>query len=179
MKKRGVILSALALVLTLAVVMQGVIPVNAASSEVQIEVKATDMNLAVTVPSKLPIIFNEDGSNTYPQNWTVTNESTIAGVCLREIVFTPANDWDFLYLGEKAKDLPADTKKVRIYVGTEAVKKQALYETGCARATYSASEIQIPAGASKDIKITVERGAFTESIDMHKAFDMEVDFRFI
>ena len=77
MKKLNVLLAA---VLSVALLFGANISASAASAEVQFEVKATDVNVAVNVPTTLPIIFNEDGTNTYPTNWTIENKSAIARI---------------------------------------------------------------------------------------------------
>lgn len=184
MKRRNVILSALALVLTLAVVMQGVIPVNAASSEVQIEVKATDMNLAVTVPSEIPVIFNEDGTNTYPTDWKIKNESTIAGIYLSQVHITgDSNGWLLLGSSVDAKALPANTKKVKFFMGKNGALKQITppgpEESIVGMHEFNKQDIQISAGEEAQIEFMVERGAFTEAADMQKAFDVTLTFEFM
>ena len=76
----------LAAILSFVAIMGAAIPVNAASADVNIEVKATTMdNVSVTVPTTLPIVFNEDGTNTLPSNWTIENISSIAGVHLSAV----------------------------------------------------------------------------------------------
>ena len=76
-----------AAILSVVVIMGAAIPVNAASTDVNIEVKATAMdNVSVTVPTVLPIVFNEDGTNTLPSNWTIENISSIAGIHLRNVM---------------------------------------------------------------------------------------------
>ena len=183
MKRRSVILSALALVLTLAVVMQGVIPVNAASAEVGIEIKATDINMAVTVPSQIPIIFNEDGTNTYPENWTIVNESEIAGVYLDKVRLTQEERvWAIASNVVDVSDFSANTKTVKFYVGTTDNLKVVEPEGGMTTINGSCSfarELPIPAGENLTLGFKVERCAFTESQDMQKAFDVEFTFEFM
>ena len=83
MKKIKVLLATL---LSVTVVLGAVVPTYAASSDVNIEVKATSMdNVSVTVPTSIPIVFNADGSNTLPTNWTIENLSAIAGIHLSQI----------------------------------------------------------------------------------------------
>lgn len=176
MKKMKMILAAM---LSVVVVFGGVIPVNAASSEVTFEVIQTDTNVGVTVPSQMPIIFNEDGTNTYPQNWTITNDSAVAGVYLSKMTFTPNNGWGLLEDAEQARYNPANTKKVRFTIGTASVMNEVIPTSGVGEVTYSDREIPIPAGTSEVIKVHVERGAFTESINTQKSFDIELDFKFI
>ena len=58
--------------------MGAAIPVNAASADVKIQVEATTMdNVSVTIPTTLPIIFVEDGTNILPSDWTIENVSSI------------------------------------------------------------------------------------------------------
>jgi lysophospholipase L1-like esterase len=68
MKKVKVLLASL---LSITVVLGTVVPSYAAEpvSEVKIEIEATDMNVSVTVPSTLPIVFNADGTNTFADNY--------------------------------------------------------------------------------------------------------------
>lgn len=184
MKKKSIILSAVAFVLTLAVVIQGAIPVHAAPSEVEIEIKATDMNLAVTVPSKTPIIFNEDGTNTYPTDWKIQNESTIAGIYLDQVHVT-GDDSGWLLLGSSvdAKTLPANTKKIKFFMGKAGALKQVTppgpSESIVGIYEFDKQDIQLPAGEETQIEFVIERGAFTEAANMHKAFDMELTFEFM
>lgn len=184
MKRRSAILSALALVLTLAVVMQGVMPVNAAPSEVQIEVKATDMNLAVTIPSQIPIVFNEDGTNTYPTDWKIKNESTIAGIYLSQVHITGDSDgWMLLGSSVDTKELPANTKKVKFFMGKSGALKPITPpgpdESIVGMYEFDKQHIPVAAGEEAQIEFKVDRGAFTEASDMEKAFDVTLTFEFM
>ena len=78
-KKMNVVL---AMVLSMTLLLGATISANAADVTVSFEVQKTDVNLDMTVPSELPIVFNYDGTNTYPTNWRITNNSTLAGVHL-------------------------------------------------------------------------------------------------
>ena len=174
---------ALVAILTLVVVMGAAIPVNAASAEVQIQVNATDMNTSVTVPTQIPIIFNEDGTNTYPENWIVENNSAIAGIYLYQVRMDAGNTgWKVLASNGDTTKLAADTKAVQFSMGKEGnlklVNPGGGAESSAGVLVYGEQEIQIPAGEDTKIEFNVERGAFTESIDMQKAFDMELTFKF-
>ena len=78
-KKMNVVL---AMVLSVTLLFGATISANAASASVTFKVEQTDINTAVTVPGQLPIIFNADGTNTYPSNWKIYNNSELAGVHL-------------------------------------------------------------------------------------------------
>jgi len=79
------------------------------------------MNVSVTVPTSIPIVFNEDGTNTYPTNWTVENVSQIAGIYLESVDLTANNGWSLLKASEDSTKLPVDTKKMKLRMGVEDV----------------------------------------------------------
>lgn len=161
-----------------------VIPTQAASSDVTIEVKPTAMdNVSVTVPSTLPIIFNEDGSNTLPTNWTIENISSIAGVHLSTIdMDANGSGWKLLNQEQDTTKLSVDTKEIQFYVGKDANLKLVspvdaeVAEEGTV--AFGEDEISIDAGESQLLTFDVNRGAFTENLANAKAFDMILTFDF-
>ena len=178
MKKLNVLLAA---VLSFALLFGAVVPAQAASAEVQFEIKATDPNVAVNVPTTLPIVFNEDGTNTYPTNWTIENTSAIARIYLYSVSLTAANDWILMTGGMDPKNNNADTKKVKFYVGPE---NNLEYMSGRDNGTtgyvqFEPEDFTIVSGGSKDLCFKVERGAFTQNASMQKAFDMVLTFKFL
>ena len=173
----------LAVLLTVTVLFGGTMPAQAASAEVGIEIKATDINMAVTVPSQIPIIFNEDGTNTYPQNWTIVNESKIAGVYLEEVQMKQAEaGWYLAYEVITQEQLLVNTKTIKFYMGKpgdlKIINPQGGMITSKGARSFS-NALRIPAGEELTLDFKVERGAFTESYDMEKAFDMEFKFQFM
>lgn len=175
---------AIAAVLTLAVVIGAAIPVNAASAEIVIQIKATNVNTSVTVPTQIPIIFNEDGTNTYPENWVIRNESSIAGIYLNQVrVDSGDTGWKVLASTIDTTKLPADTKSMKFSMGKEnnlkLVNPGGGTESKVGVLIYNKQDIQIPAGEEVPIQFKVEHGAFTENADMQKAFDMELSFLFM
>lgn len=178
MKKLNVLLAA---VLSFALLFGAVVPAQAASAEVQFEIKATDVNVAVNVPTTLPIVFNEDGTNTYPTHWTIENTSAIARIYLYSVSLTAANDWILMTGGMDPKYNDADTKKVKFHVGPE---NNLQYMSGRDNGTtgyvqFEPEEFTIISGGSKDLSFKVERGAFTQNASMQKAFDMVLTFKFL
>ena len=112
MKKAKVLLAAL---LSVTVVLGATVPTHAASSDVNIEVKATTMdNVSVTVPTSIPIVFNADGTNTLPTNWTIENISTIAGIHLSQIdMDAKSSGWKLLADSQDVKTLSKDKKSIK------------------------------------------------------------------
>lgn len=174
----------LSLILFATLVMGAAISANAASSEVDITIKATTMdNVSVTVPTTLPIIFNEDGSNTLPSNWTIKNVSTIAGIHLSEInLNSESTGWKLLTESENTKILAADTKSIKFYAGKAGNLKLVSPASSTANTegsvTYAANEIAIASGESQVLTFEVERGAFTKAEASAKAFNMVLTFEF-
>lgn len=174
----------LAAILSLVVVMGAAIPVNAASADVNIEVKATTMdNVSVTVPTTLPIVFNEDGTNTLPTNWTIENISSIAGIHLSTVDMNAgASGWKVLAASQDTKTLSADTKAMKFSVGKSGALKLVAPTSGNESATGTVSfddnAISIPSGQTQVLSFDVQRGAFTQDVATAKAFDMVLTFNF-
>lgn len=178
--KRNQIIAALLAVL---VVFGTVIPVNAASADVNIEVKATTMEgVSLVIPSEVPIVFNEDGTNTVPTNWIMENRSEIASIYLAEIHMDSDTGWTLLAGDFDPKQIPADSKRIIFSVGVEEnfplMEPDDGDECASGGAQFAKGEVTIPAGESKQLIFGVERGAYTETIASSKAFTMQLDFAF-
>lgn len=181
MKKMKVLLAAL---LSVTVVLGTAIPTNAASADVNIEVQETTMdNVSVTVPTSIPIVFNADGTNTLPTNWTIENLSTIAGIHLFQIDMNGGNSgWKLLADSQNVKTISKDTKSIKFSVGKAGALKLVAPTSGTENAsgtvTFGDTEISIPSGKTQVLSFDVERGAFTKSEASAKAFDMVLTFKF-
>ena len=181
MKKTSIIMAAL---LSVTILFSGVIPAQAASAEVNIEVKATTMdNVSVTVPTTLPVVFNEDGTNTLPTNWTIENISSIAGIHLSEVdMDAKTSGWKLLSASQDTKVLKADTKSIQFSIGEEGALKLVAPTSGnenaVGRVTFEETEIAIPSGETAVLSFDIKRGAFTEDMAAAKAFDMVLTFNF-
>jgi hypothetical protein len=175
MKKVNVFLAAL---LSVTILFGGAIPAQAASAEVTVEVKATDVNTSVTVPSVLPIIFNEDGTNTYPSNWTIQNNSQIARVYLYSIKVDTVNDWTLMTEAQDPIYNDVDSKKLKFYAGVED-NMQLLNGTDSAYVEFDPFDCLIlPNGGTKDLSFKVERGAYTQSQSAKKVMEMVLTFKY-
>ena len=178
MKKLNVVLAA---VLSVALLFGANISASAASAEVQFEVKATDMNVSVNVPTTLPIVFNEDGTNTYPTNWTIENTSTIARIYLYSVQLNATNDWTLMTGGMDPKFTEVDSKEIKFYVGPED-NLQFMSGRDSGKSGYvqfEPSDFGIVSGGSRDLSFKVERGAYTQNSYMQKSFDMVLTFKFM
>lgn len=175
---------------------------NNGDTDVMIEVQKTDLDagyvedgdgdgipdagedeFAVTVPSVLPIVFNADETNTLPENWTVRNHSTIAGVSIVKVEMNAnGSGWQLLPADDSYKTLAADTKAMEFHMG-KAGELKLVEPTGGVAAdtgaqTWDNGDIAIASGASQVISFDVNRGAFTEDTPSAKAFDMVLTFEF-
>ena len=181
MKQVKVLLAAL---LSVTVILGTAVPTYAASSDVKIEVKETTMdNVSVTVPTTIPIVFNADGSNTLPTNWTIENVSTIAGIHLAKIdMDAGSSGWKLLADSQNVKTLSKDTKSIKFSVGKSSALKLVAPTSGTestsGSVTFGNTEIEIPSGETQVLSFGVERGAFTKSEASAKAFDMVLTFNF-
>ncbi|MBQ2923884.1 MAG: hypothetical protein IJE60_12485 [Tyzzerella sp.] len=181
MKQVKVLLAAL---LSVTVILGTAVPTYAASSDVKIEVKETTMdNVSVTVPTTIPIVFNADGSNTLPTNWTIENVSTIAGIHLAKIdMDAGSSGWKLLEDSQNVKNLSKDTKSIKFSVGKSGALKLVAPTSGTestsGSVTFGNTEIEIPSGETQVLSFGVERGAFTKSEASAKAFDMVLTFNF-
>ena len=181
MKKVNVVIAA---VLSMVIVFGATIPAQAASSDVNIEIKETTMDqVSVTVPTALPIIFNADGTNTLPTNWTIENRSTIAGIHLAEVQMTAGESgWSLLASSEDTKKLSVDTKAMKFSLGKEGELKLVAPSVGRSNASgsaaFGANDISLESGETQVLSFDVQRGAFTESAAAAKAFDMVMTFEF-
>lgn len=174
----------LAAILSLVVIMGAAIPVNAASADVNIQVKPTTMdNVSVTVPTTLPIVFNEDGTNTFPSNWTIENISSLAGIHLSTVDMNAnSSGWKLVKESESVKTQTVNGKAIKFFVGVpgnlKLVQPSNGNESETGTTSFGDTDICIASGQTKNLDFAVERGAFTENQASAKAFDMVLTFNF-
>lgn len=76
------------------------------------------MNVSVTVPSTLPIIFNADGTNTFADNWTIENVSALAGIHVTNVHLNgDGTGWKVVKDSETVKTQTVNGKSVKFFVG--------------------------------------------------------------
>ena len=181
MKKFSILFAAL---LTITVIFGSAVPVQAASTDVNIEIKKTAMDhISVTVPTTLPIVFNEDGTNTRPTNWTIENKSTIAGIHLAQVDLDAGESgWTLLAEYDDTKTMPVDTTAIKLSLGKEGALKLVTPTDGSEATTgtliFQEDEIAIASGETQVLAFDVQRGAFNDSHGAGKAFEMVMTFEF-
>lgn len=153
---------------------------NAAGTNVMFTVEATDITTAVTVPGTIPITFNADGTNTYPTNWAITNNSENASIKLTTITASLVRSaWRLLYNTDSMKDVTCDTNKIKFYMGvTGNMQFMAPDSTGVGHINYGNSGIKIEAGESKVFSFEVKRGAFSESREEALGMELTLNFEY-
>jgi hypothetical protein len=174
----------LAMVMSFAFILGATIPAQAATTEVEIEIKETTMDgVSVTIPSKLPIVFEEDGTNTIPTNWTIENQSIIAGIHLAKVEWHAGDtSWKVLSSDYDVKSMPVDSLALQFLVGLEGSEKFIEPLDGDrnpdGEVLFEANEITIPSGETKVLSFDVNRGAFTQAMEASRAFDLMFEFQF-
>ena len=163
-----------------SLVLLGTIVPASASTTVKIETKATQMN--VTVPSTIEFIFNEDGTNTVPTNFDITNNSQIARVSLvKADLSAQTSQWRLLPESANTKLLPVDSKDIQFYLGLQGQEKLANPGTDVnsdGQTVWENGEISIDPEKTQNIAFKVNRGAFNTAQSSAKAFDMTLTFAF-
>ena len=158
-----------------------VVPVSAATSNITIDAEPTTVD--VTVPATAPMVFNADGTNTVPSNFTIENHS-IGEVHLTNIKLHAPNEnhWMFAKVGTNLKLEPANTKTITLKLGAAGAEKSAeigfTSRSDSATVTFEAKDFVIPADGSKTLAFVVDRCAFTKAISSEKAVDMTLNFDF-
>lgn len=170
----------LAMVLSMTLLFGATISANAASASVLLTVEQTDVNTAVTVPGQIPIIFNADGTNTYPTNWTIYNNSEIAGVHLVTVDLATKGTWELLKETDDVTTMAHDTKAIKFYMGTpDNLRIMSPYADGTASLAFEDDyAVSIPAGGSQQFEFEIERGAFNTAMAEHIAFGMTLTFAY-
>ena len=137
----------------------------------------------ITVPADMKIIFNSDGSNTLPNNYTITNDS-IYTINLDKVSLTGNNNWQLLNSNVEIKKLKKDSKKIKFYVDDTLIQpknssNQVVDESSNGETSIPLDEIKnktINANSSSTINFNIERGIFSKDISTEKAFDMILNF---
>ncbi len=179
MKKTKKMSVMLAMVLSVTLLFGATISANAASATVTFQVEQSDVTTAVTVPGQLPIIFNANGTNTYPTNWTVYNNSELGAVRLRTADLVTRNDWDLVNETTDIKTNARDSKQIKFYMGAPNELRIFKPSSDSSRLSFEEEyEIVIPAGGSQKFEFKVERGAFKTALAEHIAFDLVLTFEY-
>ena len=146
------------------------------STEVEIRTEATLVD--VTVPSTLPIVFREDGSNTVPDNYTIQNNSMSAIHLTSVGLDAQGSGWKVIPESMDPTQFVANTRQILFLVNSKAVAPMLNepMETGSAR--FDPDEVVIEPGQSVTLDFEVYRGSFTVPLENTAAFTMTTTFDF-
>lgn len=181
MKKTMKMNVVLAMVLSMTLLFGATISANAAESSVLFTVEQTNVNTAVTVPGQIPIIFNADGTNTYPTNWIIYNKSEIAGVHLVTADLKVRDGgWELLNESEDITTMSHDTKAIRFYMGVpNKLRNFKPSADDFSRLSFEDNyAVNIPAGGNQQFEFKVDRGAFNTALSEHIAFNLTLTFAY-
>lgn len=158
------------------------ISVSAENADIHIEAEATTVNM--TVPGVVGMIFNENGTNTLPDNFTIRNNSAVGGIYVSGIsVNANGSGWQLVNSSTDLTKVGVDTKSIKLKMGEENSLKiinptnGSMDSTG--KAEFGINEFVIPAESEKTVKFGVERGAFSSAVTNAKAFDMGISFDWV
>lgn len=152
--------------------------VSPSSTDINIEAKATTVKM--TVPTTATFVFNEDGSNTYPTDFTITNNSS-AKVVLQKAVFTEVNSWKLQEVGYDFSNTK-DARELSLKLGNkeETLVDVAKNETSSkweAEFNYNLNKNGVTDGSdSLTFGWEADRGYYATAISSEKALTMELHF---
>lgn len=132
------------------------------NTDINIETKAA--TISVTVPSStgdkgaLTFIFNADGTNTLPDNWTITNNSSV-DVKLSTVTITGNNGWGLVAAGD-ASLKETNGKNIHLTLDT---KEQT-------DGVYTLDQTITKNGGTHTIALSVDRSAFSKALTANKAY---------
>lgn len=134
------------------------------TSTVNITTKPTLVD--VTLPTAYTIVFEADGTNTYP-NFEIHNNSKIGQIDLKNITAKASGNWKFAPDKTVLNRMPKDTKQIKLKLGDKS-KEKALSNTTTSpsaqvTANYAANDFRIAALSTKQLSFVVDRTVFSKS----------------
>lgn len=119
-------------------------------------------NVDVTVPSKLSVVFEADGT-TSVSDFAVCNH-TLLPMSIKKIYVVEKNDWK---LCGPDISIPVDTKRIELIIEQSSIGA-------------NENNVDIPIGydTSKDLDIQIRRGAWTLDYMSEEALQLEFEYEF-
>ena len=122
---------------------------------------ATDNGVSLNVPSKMDIIFNEDGTATVDDMYL--ENASLVPVELQNINIKEFNDWEIV---PKSQEILVNSKQVSLQMGDKELV-----------AGSNVINREVAEGEKYDFDVTVNRGAWTETVAPEKAMEMELEYQ--
>lgn len=145
------IIKSLFLVTTISLVVTGVFVAR--------YVKASSSTINVTVPAKVDVVFNSDGSNTISK-FNIVNSSLVP-IEVVDVVSTPVNGWELV---SDTTTLTKDTKKLKLTMQNKIITSGV-----------NSLGINVTDGTEYIMPITVDRGTWTNTIK-EQAFKLNFNY---
>ena len=151
-------------------------PTHNASVEVNIGTQALVIDF--TVPGTASFAFNADGSNTIPENFTMTNHNKIASFYLKDLTLNAgASGWQ---VASDEGVIALDEKTIKLKMGLDGKEKPVVPSDGVKNAlgtiNYNDTDFVLAPEKATTMSFLIERPIYTEAIKESKAFDMSLDF---
>lgn len=122
-------------------------------------VKASSSTINVTVPAKVDVVFNSDGSNTISK-FNIVNNSLVP-IEVVDVVSTPVNGWELV---SDTTTLTKDTKKLKLTMQNKIITSGV-----------NSLGINVTDGIEYIMPITVDRGTWTNTIK-EQAFKLNFNY---
>lgn len=122
-------------------------------------VKASSSTINVTVPAKVDVVFNSDGSNTISK-FNIVNNSLVP-IEVVDVVSTPVNGWELV---SDTTTLTKDTKKLKLTMQNKIITSGV-----------NSLGINVTDGTEYIMPITVDRGTWTNTIK-EQAFKLNFNY---
>jgi len=117
-------------------------------------------NVSVTVPTKVSVCFEEDGT-TSVSSFSVGNRSLVP-ITIRKVTATEKNNWTLVESGE---NIPVNTKKMAFQMGEKELKPGE-----------NALDICVQEGKEETVELKVERGAWTTSEQTEVGLELQFSY---
>ena len=153
------------------------------NQEVYAATNSTSNDVNITVPFEIKFTLNSDGTNTYPDNFTITNDS-IYKINLDSVSLTGNNNWKILGNNIDTKTLKKDSKKIKFYVNGTLIEPKNSYneiinESANGLSILTLDEVNnrtINAYSNDTVNFSIERGAYSKNISTENAFTMNLNY---
>ncbi len=123
---------------------------------VSLAAETTD-NVSVTVPTKVSICFEEDGT-TDISSFSIGNQSLVP-ITIHKVTATEKNNWALVQSGQ---NIPVNTKKIAFQMGEKSLA-----------AGENELDICVQEGSEKAVELKVERGAWTTSEQTETGLELQ------
>lgn len=148
------------------------------TSNVNVNIETEPIVVDITVPGSVGFVFNADGSNEIPDNFSITNHNKIASFYLKEVGFDgESTGWK---LASEDEQLNLNEKAVKFKLGSKSEEKLIAPSNGkkdiTGTVSFSDSEFVLAPESPSTVSFLIDRPVYTDEISQSKAFDMTMSF---